>query len=236
MVTSKSQLRITVVDTEGRRSSGTLSVLQPIVTVSPASGLRDKVSVRGQGFVVGKDSQGIAHSIDVYYGEERVKSIYPDSHGGFVTQFKVPRDVDSNAGHVVTAQVVRADVQANTEHRVPGPEIVLAPKLGTAGTVVKITGSGYPQHALIISVRVGIRQAIFPPLKTDDLGNFSVEVAVPDRVQLGQNTVSVSTPSHAASGQFIVVDNRINCVESPAVLKFWRMHGCSLFARSSDSV
>lgn len=207
-VTSMSQLRISAIDTEGRRSAGNLRVSKPIVNVSPDSGLRDsQITLRGWGFVVGKNFLGNTHRIELYYGEELVKLIHADSQGGVTTQFRVPKDADAGTEHAVTARVLFADVQASAAHKIPAPGIVLSPDRGPAGSVVRIIGTGYPPNAPMTSVRLGFRQASVPPSKTNDLGNFSLNILVPEELQLGQITVSVSTISSSTSGKFIVTAN-----------------------------
>ena len=207
-VTSATELQVSAVDTGGRRSTGTLSIAKPAVTISPETGLRGSyVTLAGEGFVAGSDSRGSAYRIDVEYGGQRIRVVYPDSRGSFETRFKVPNDAGVNTQHEVTTKVFEMDIQASTAHWIPAPAIEIEPDPATIGGSVTITGSGYPVNVPITRIAVGHIQAIAPPASTDESGNFSIVVTIPAGTRLGRNTISVTATGYSKSRRFQVVAN-----------------------------
>lgn len=202
----------------------------PAITISPTSGpVGTMVAVSGSGF-----SPDV--SVEVKFDDIVVATEETNLEGGFTLVFAVPF-AGAAGEHTVTA-MDGAGISSSTTFTVPSPVITLTPSEAPAGTVVTVTGTGFPPYTVLSQLAIG--PAIVTPIPsviTDSQGNFSATFVVP-ALSSGVHTVIATCGAQTASGTFeitpapvpvsvalITIDGRYSIVWGfEAETQSWRLY------------
>ena len=118
--------------------------------------------------------------VTVAYDSEVADRATTDVNGRFSITFTVPlfAAIGSNHDVQVTDEATQRIVSA--KHRVPPPILTLEPKQGYPGTIVKISGSGFPPDQLLSRVFIGQLEVGLPrpSTSTDIAGSFIVLTSI----------------------------------------------------------
>lgn len=205
----------------------------PSIVVDPEQGrIGERVTVWGTGFNKSTSTtdkyaalffsnqeattlDSIGTDVDIY---ERVKdAVWLDEDGEFKVNFTIPsimsdgdddKGVGSGTYYIYACHylgtTLMPQIRAIEEFRVIRGEIALSPQKGAAGTLVEISGTGFPERANLTFQCEGIYMSIESGHKqTGTTGNFISIVRIPE-VTGGTHEVSVIVSGIEVSANFIV--------------------------------
>jgi len=213
---------VKVTDSSGRQ--GTVSLVFPARTISitPTEGrVGTQVSVVGANFPA-KNDEGESVTVTVQYdgGTNKTNSttVVPDASGNFTASVQVPTNAGIPSDNTVKASFDDANsitVYTTSTHSVPSATIALSKDSGPAGTVVSVTASGFKRYSPISEVLAGTTDVTpAPKPSTDANGAATFDITIPG-LDVGSQTVKVTSASTAASAAFTVgADSTVTGVET----------------------
>jgi hypothetical protein len=176
-------------------------IINPNVVTNVTQGnVGDQVRIDGTGF---NNSSGIT----VYWDNQVINaaSIFSNSVGSFSTTFTVP--ATTGGSHTIRARdnSLGTDIVAF----VVNPNITINPNVGTAGSIITITGNGFRASTSIALRYNAITLSTQPTtIFTDSSGSFSGSFTVPE-VLAGSYTIIASDGTYTKSTIFIIASNII---------------------------
>ncbi len=184
---------ISVTDDQGFGQTTQIIMRTPRISLDPASSrVKTVVTVSGQDFPAANPVTKANSQVPISYAGFPLTVVSANTVGGFFARITVPDTADISSDNVVKADVLGFDQSGVAIHSVPGATITLLPPSGVPGTVVTVSGEGFPTDTLISSVRAGnvnVSNSLSP--STDNDGNsvsyFAMPVFTP-----GARTVSVT--------------------------------------------
>ncbi|MEC8856744.1 MAG: hypothetical protein VX664_05050 [Chloroflexota bacterium] len=178
-------ISISVLDDQGFGQTTQITMRTPLITLDPASSrIKTVVTVTGQDFPAANPLTKANSQVPISYDGFPLTVVSANLLGGFIANITVPETADISSDNIVRAQVLGFDWGGVAIHSVPGPIITLSPASGVPGTVVTVSGEGFPTNVLISNVRAGninVSNSLSP--STDNNGNsvsyFAMPVFVP---------------------------------------------------------
>jgi hypothetical protein len=189
---------IAATDSGSLSATGTFTVTQPTITVSPTSGYKgDTVTIEGAGWVPG--SLGL---VTVSFNAVTQLVTTPGTGGTFTAQMAIP--VDAVSGQLIGASDTKGNTAASVAFLISDPAITVDPASGPAGTVVTVTGQGFQPQSAVTALTIG-GGTVLPttPVVTDALGAFTATFSVPGLAS-GAQTVSATVLAVSASSFFTI--------------------------------
>lgn len=184
---------IAVVDDQGLEQTTQMTMKTPRITLDPISSrIKTVVTVTGQDFPAANPLTKANSQVPISYAGFPLTVVSANVLGGFTVRITVPETADISSDNTVRARVLGFDQAGVAVHSVPGATITLSPASGVPGTVVTVSGEGFPPNALISNVRAGninVTNSLSP--STDNGGNsvsyFAMPVFLP-----GAQTITVT--------------------------------------------
>ena len=184
---------ISVVDDQGLEQTTQITMRTPTITLDPISSrIRTIVTVSGQNFPAANPLTKANSQVPISYAGFPLTVVSANVLGAFIAKITVPDTADISSDNTVRAGVLGFDQAGVAVHSVPGATITLSPPSGVPGTVVTVSGEGFPPNALISNVRAGninVSNSLSP--STDKDGNsvsyFAMPVFLP-----GVQTITVT--------------------------------------------
>ncbi|MQG32592.1 MAG: hypothetical protein FI724_10490 [SAR202 cluster bacterium] len=172
---------ITVRDDQGLFKTTQVVISRPRLTLDPESSrINTELTVSGKDFPVSNPASATGNQVAISYAGTLVKLVPGDFSGDFTVTLPVPIGTATGSNNVVRAQVVGFEQSATAIHEVPAPTIVVSPINGVPGTVVGITGTGFPPNVLVTNTRANNTNVTSsPPPATDDDGKFLTFFSMP---------------------------------------------------------
>ncbi|MCH7737834.1 MAG: hypothetical protein IH872_10610 [Chloroflexi bacterium] len=197
---------ISVVDDQGLTRTTQVIIKTPSISLDPkASGINSDFTVTGRGFPAFNSATAAGSQVSISYEGVLQKVVSADSRGEFVITVQVPTATAISSNSTVRARVVGFDQSATAIHSVPGPSITVSPSIGVPGTVVTISGEGFPANVLVSSNRAGnITVSSSPAPATDNDGKFVSFFAMPV-FSPGVQIISASAGGSTAVTTFAVL-------------------------------
>lgn len=194
---------LTVTDASGRTGQATITIPSRSITVDPASSRRaSTVSVSGTGFPA-KSTVTITYITSST--TTTLGSVTPDSAGIFTATFTVPTGAGIPSSNTVKG-ISAADgaPSATATHKIPGATVSVAESSAVSGTVITVTGSGFPGFATMTGLTIGGVQAIPTPAPASDIdGVFSSSALVP-QLAVGTQAILVTIGGISANTSITV--------------------------------
>ena len=174
-------ISISVLDDQGFRQTTQIIMRTPTITLDPASSrIKTVVTVTGQGFPAANPLTKANSQVPISYSGFTLTVVSTNSLGEFIANVTVPETADIPSDNIVRAKVLGFDRGGVAIHLVPGAIITLSPASGVPGTVVTVSGEGFPPNVLISNVRAGninVSNSLSP--STDNSGNSESYFAMP---------------------------------------------------------
>ncbi len=205
----------TVTATQSQFAAGTASAFFslpcPSLTLNPTCGsVGVPIGVHGAGF---RQDIVVSVAFTPPAGNAPVATVTPGQDSTFDTSFVVPADPPGT--YDVTAVQLRTQVAARATFTIPCVKaaIKLVPTVGPPGTVITVTGTGFPIGGVVkLSWSQGIPLAL-PSITIGATQGFQVTVLIFPHDELGQRTMNagpdLSSPSgplfNIATADFLVV-------------------------------
>lgn len=198
---------ISVVDDQGLEQTTQVTMRTPTITLDPASSrIKTIVTVTGQNFPAANPLTKANSQVPIAYAGFPLTVVSANVLGGFTAKITVPEIADISSENTVRAGVLGFDQAGVAIHSVPGATITLSPPSGVPGTVVTVSGVGFPPNALISSVRAGninVSNSLSP--STDNDGNsvsyFAMPVFLP-----GAQTITATAGGITGVSNFTVLE------------------------------
>ena len=186
-------------DSGGVSATGTFTVTQPTITISPTSGYRGgTVTVTGSRWIPGP-----LGSVAITFAGSAILVATPDANGDFAAQFVVP--VTAGASNLVSAMDTPGRAAPAQTFMLLPPELTVDPTEGPAGTSATVAGVGFMPQTVLTSLTIG-GASILPylsPVTTDAEGSFTVTFTVPALAARGW-IVAATVPATTLSTFFTV--------------------------------
>jgi len=210
---------ISALDSGGLSGAVNFTVPVAAITLDKASSVvGSSVIVRGTGFPANSVAI-VTYSINGV--PSPVGTGIVDSTGNFAAAISVPTTAVIPSTNVIAATATTTNgiavppgaTPAQATHSVPSAAITLSASSGNPGSIVKVTGTGFPAYAVVAALTVGGLPAMPSPAPaTDGAGNVVANVLVPSlpagpavlAITVGGVTGSVAftiTTSAATPGQ-----------------------------------
>ena len=195
------QVKATASDTKS--ATTTFDVTAASVTLDPTEGVTGTwVTVTGSGFNPSTTTTTVTlASLTFTDYAKSAFNVLPSggvtigSDGSFVCQITIPGSAAAGAGTLTATDSLGAVGKAS--FTVIGPSISLSPTSGPAGTVVTVTGTGFPAYSTLSSLTIGTANVTpIPSVITDALGNFTATFVVP-AIGTGVATVTATVGTAA---------------------------------------
>ncbi len=172
---------ITVRDDQGLFKTAQVFISRPRITLDPESSrINTELTVSGKDFPVSNPASATGNQVAISYAGTLVKLVPGDPSGDFTVTLPVPIGTATGSNNVVRAQVVGFEQSATAIHEVLAPTIIVSPINGVPGTVVRITGAGFPPNVLVTNTRASNTNVTSsPPPATDDDGKFVTFFSMP---------------------------------------------------------
>ena len=187
------EVRVTGAD--GTVGTGTLTVPEPAVTVSPSeSRAGTEATVTGSGFIANtpvRVSYGDGGSLGS--GDTHVAAGFADAGGKVSLPFRVPLSAQIGLSYQVTvqAEVGSTIASASATHSPALSTISRSPTEVSVGDLLTIRGQDLPPFAIVRPIEIDGRNVTpFPAPTTDETGAFEVEARVPG-IPLGDQPLRV---------------------------------------------
>jgi hypothetical protein len=173
--------------TDGGVISGYSVDIYPLVELSPESGLgSDTITASGYGFGYNEDDDSVIHIYADWSGlfdeitATTPTTIKTDEIGSWTATFKVPSSQTAANYTIGTIQENWIDNWANATFKV-GPVITLDKTEGPSGTVVTITGRGFPKSEAISVTLGGTPCFIYSGENTKTDGKLTTKIVIPSK-------------------------------------------------------
>ena len=182
-------------------ASATITVKAQELSISPTNAVQgQEITITGTGFGGDKriDSLTFGGGTNVYADTATSGRPVADSNGNVTITAKVPNDVAAGDREVkVTAENNRSGTANLT---VPKAVLTASPNTGLRGTMVMVTGTGFPANDLIQIQYDDFRTnddgtpRTVTTANSDSTGNFSAEFEVPSYARIGQTQKITAAP------------------------------------------
>ena len=200
-------ISISVLDDQGFGLTTQITMRTPIITLDPASSrIKTVVTVIGQNFPAANPLTKANSQVPISYSGFPLTVVSANSVGAFIAKITVPDTADISSDNIVRAGVLGFDQGGVAIHSVPGATITLSPASGVPGTVVTVSGEGFPPNVLISNVRAGninVSNSLSP--STDKDGNsvsyFAMPVFTP-----GAQTITATAGGITGVSSFTVLE------------------------------
>jgi hypothetical protein len=199
---------IAVVDNGAIPLSGAVNFTVPVasITLSTATSVvGSSVVVRGAGFP--------ANTVAIVtYAGSPIGTGMVDSTGNFPAAITVPTtavipSTNIIAAYAITANAVTvppASTPAQASHSVPSASVTLSATSGNPGSIVGVTGAGFPAYAVAAALSIGGIPAMPSPAPaTDGNGNITANVLVPP-LPTGPAVVAITVGGVTGSVAFTI--------------------------------
>ena len=183
------------------KASATITVKAQELSISPTSAVQgQEITITGTGFGGDKriDSLTFGGGTNVYADTATSGRPVADSNGNVTITATVPNDVAAGDREVkVTAENNRSGTASLT---VPKAVLTASPDTGLRGTMVMVTGTGFPANDLIQVQYDDFRTnddgtpRTVTTANSDSTGNFSAEFEVPSYARIGQTQKITAAP------------------------------------------
>lgn len=182
-------------------ASATITVKAQELSISPTNAVQgQEITITGTGFGGDKriDSLTFGGGTNVYADTATSGRPVADSNGNVTITATVPNDVEAGDREVkVTAENNRSGTASLT---VPKAVLTASPDTGLRGTMVMVTGTGFPANDLIQIQYDDFRTnddgtpRTVTTANSDSTGNFSAEFEVPSYARIGQTQKITAAP------------------------------------------
>ena len=199
---------IKVVDNNQYSGTATITVPEPVVTLTPdIAGPRDVITISGENWPVdnieGQTPPTVM--IDVQDGRPRTYSALPDSAGRWSVKHRVSGAVAIPSTNRVTAKVGSQIVKVVT-FKVPAAEIEVTPGEGQPGDTINLMVDKMPVHAAVDSIQIAGRDVLpVGNFSTDRTGSVTVEGVVIPGLDPGTYSVLMDIDDTVAIGDVNVL-------------------------------
>ena len=183
------------------KASATITVKAQELSISPTNAVQgQEITITGTGFGGDKriDSLTFGGGTNVYADTATSGRPVADSNGNVTITATVPNDVEAGDREVkVTAENNRSGTASLT---VPKAVLTASPDTGLRGTMVMVTGTGFPANDLIQIQYDDFRTnddgtpRTVTTANSDSTGNFSAEFEVPSYARIGQTQKITAAP------------------------------------------
>lgn len=182
-------------------ASATITVKAQDLSISPTSAVQgQEITITGTGF--GGDERIISLTFgggdNVYTDTATSARPVADSNGNVTITAKVPNDVDAGDREVKVTAMNNRSGTANLT--VPKAVLTASPDMGLRGTMVMVTGTGFPANDLIQIQYDDFRTnddgtpRTVTTANSDSTGNFSAEFEVPSYARIGKTQKITAAP------------------------------------------
>lgn len=200
---------VTATDGDGNaQATATTVSLRPSITATTSGKAQDTVTIEGRNFTVGSNVAAVTAITlgGTALAAANVTSTIPAVHTNrdltdavlddFRIYIKIPSGTGSGVRRIVVTDAGAAT--ANTTITVTGRAVSISPSSGPVGTIVTVTGTGFPASvpaaaANIVSVGGSTASSGQTTLSTDTQGGFSTQFAIP----------TLAAGSHTVMGSFL---------------------------------
>ena len=199
---------IAVVDNGVIPLSGAVNFTVPVASITldkASSVVGSSVVVRGVGFP--------ANTVAIiYYAGSPIGTGIVDSTGNFAAAISVPATAVIPSTNTIAAlaytnsgiQVPPASRPAQATHSVPAAALTLSATSGNPGSIVGVTGTGFPAYAVVTALTIGGINAVpLPAPATDGNGNVTANVLVPP-LPAGPAVVAITVSGVTGSVAFTI--------------------------------
>lgn len=201
-------LEVKVTDDAGRSGRGLWIIRDRKITVSPAeSGIGEKLTLTGSGFLVTDPSNKPCATVDIAYAGVKLKQVKSDESGAFQTVINVPATTAMPSTNTITATIVGcpAAPAATTTHKVPARSMKVVPLAAQVGSGVTIVGVSFVGFTTITNLTMGGISVLPSPVPViSEDGTFAIRAAVP-AIELGSQTVKLTTGGVDYINSFVVL-------------------------------
>ena len=189
---------VAAVDSGSLTASGTFTVTQPTVTVSPTTGYKgDTVTITGAGWVPG--SLGL---VTITFNTVTQLVTTPGTEGTFTAQMAIP--VNAVSGQLIGASDTKGNTASSVAFLIDDPSLSIDPASGPPGTIVTVTGQGFQPQSAVTALTIGAGTVLpATTVVTDTLGAFTSTFSVPGLAS-GAQAVSATVYSISASSFFTI--------------------------------
>ena len=200
-------ITITATDDQGLMQTAQVMIRTPGISLDPPSSrINTDLSVTGQGFPASNPATAKGSQVSISYAGVLLALVPADSSGRFDATVRVPAAAAVLSSNTVRAQVVGFSQWATAIHTVPGASITVSPASGRPGTVVTISGEGFPANVLVSSNRAGYIAVLGSPAPvTDGEGRFVSYFAMP-LFTPGFQTITATAGGITAVSNFEVIE------------------------------
>jgi hypothetical protein len=176
---------VTATDSGGITATGSFSITQPTITISPTTGYKgDTLTVTGAGWVPG--NLGL---VQISFNNQIQIVSTPDGTGAFTGAFVVP--ITAAASNTVGAADINGNVAANKAFLLGPQKITIDPVSGAVGTKVTVTGVGFQPLSALTALTIGGANVLpATPVTTNSLGKFTTSITVPGLAQTAQTVMA----------------------------------------------
>ena len=199
---------IKVVDSLGFSGTATITVPDPMVTLTPTiAGPRDVITISGENWPVDniEGSTPPTVMIDVDDGRPRTYSALPDSAGRWFVEHRIASTVAIPSTNRVTASVGSEIVKVVT-FEVPAAIIDVTPGEGQPGDTITLMVDKMPVYAAVDSIQIAGRDVLpVGNFSTDRTGSVTVEGVVLPGLDPGTYSVLMDIDGTVAIGSVDVL-------------------------------
>ena len=149
-------IQITAVDDQGITQTTEVGIKTPTISLDPESGSRGSdLSITGEGFQASNTATATNTQVSITYSGTQLDVVSPNFRGEIDATVQVPATADTLSSNIVRATMVGSIRFAFAFHTVSGASINVSPTAGQPGSVVTITGEGFPANIVVSSTRAG---------------------------------------------------------------------------------
>jgi hypothetical protein len=191
---------VSATDSAGNNARGYFTVVQPTITLTPASGtMGTPVTITGTGWVPGATGIVSINCLNAVGTVLTMVSAVPESDGSFTAALTIPSTAGAGPAIIFFTAADSAavgNVAINQNFSLLPPTVTVDPTAGEVGSTVAVNGQGFlPQSGVTALTIGGVNVLGASPVATDAMGAFTTNITVPGLVgsQVIATTVGVTT-------------------------------------------